>query len=250
MNRALTARAKLMDVYKRFVMAVGTYDIQRLHQLVNNCLKGGLSIHTTLEHVILAKNDMWKTKSYQDDDHEKAFLLLALGGRACCEIGHHALGLPSLSMTRRHTKKEHPLQLSCSAPMETQLMNNLLDSPQFVDAGVTEAKGFQAVVGVQIGIDEISLEQRLRWQHQLNLIAGVCCHSDKHGTVLDFDTITQAIDVSNELKAGRIHLAKEVSRVISDSDQSHTHGFLARRQQWLLLVPSLTTPRYTMHTHF
>ena len=68
-------------------------------------------------------------------------------------------------------------------------------------------------------IDEIKLQERLRWDPRTNMILGVC---REHGgeCVLEFRTMTQADHLVANLVSERVHMASEVSH---DSDHLYLY---------------------------
>ena len=66
------------------------------------------------------------------------------------------------------------------------------------------------IIGMTMPVDEIKLQERLRWDPQTNMILGICQgHGNKCS--LELHSITQADHIVDCLNAGHVHFASEVS---------------------------------------
>ncbi len=86
MGRALLGQAKVLELYKRLMVAIGSHDVPQLRYLVRNGLKNKLSIQTILKRILMAADGVISVRSYEEVDYEKAYIILVLGGRACIEL--------------------------------------------------------------------------------------------------------------------------------------------------------------------
>jgi hypothetical protein len=64
-------------------------------------------------------------------------------------------------------------------------------------------------IGMTMPVDEIKIQERLRWDSRTNMILGICW---EHGSKcsLEFRTVTQADFVVDCLNKGEVHFAAEV----------------------------------------
>jgi hypothetical protein len=201
--RDLSTRTRVCDSYKRFLIAIGQQDIPRLKTLVSVACREGASISLILERINDAINDIYHPRSYTDQDFQRQYLFLTLGGHAVAHLAQKTLGLPSITTTRRHMGSNSFITPSHFTPVVSEMTANLEVSHLPTTPLLSEV-----VIGLQIGIDEIKTESRLRWDPRSNYILGVCRDHSQH-SVLQFKTIVQAEAVINQLKQGQIHYATE-----------------------------------------
>lgn len=206
MAKALFVRARHIDAYKRFVVAVGEGKIPRLHTLVSVSRKAGDSIYAILEKCNRAVREVYRPMSYQEQDFQQLFLFHKLGGVAVAELAHRVFGLPSIETTRRHIATE-PLVASPKMPTLTEMKKNLDHAFPPVDASIMSAH--RVTGGFQLMADEIKLETRMRWDPRTNMILGVC---REHGKTfgLEFRSMAQAVALRDVIKDEKVHLASEV----------------------------------------
>jgi hypothetical protein len=143
--------------------------------------------------------------SYEEADFQRSFLFWKLGGRSAANIAHRTLGCPSIDSARRHVGTK-PLSTSPGMPTLSQITSNL-------------AIGFEhqphdraCIIGMTMPVDEIKIQERLRWDSRTNMILGVC-REDGHKCSLEFRSMTQADFLLDSLNAGHVHFASEVSRL-------------------------------------
>ena len=200
-------------------MLIAQKDIPRLHITACSMLKHARSIHSILEQVQKAADGVYSARSYGEDDFEQQFLFLSLGGRAVAELAHKTQGKPSVAWTRRW--KQHQIHLVCSAgfPTPSTIAHNLDSAPQFLPSFVSpppisipgsNSQILAPIHGLQLVIDEISTEQRIRWDSHTNNLLGFCREHTKD-SVMEFHSIMQARDLADELRDKVVHFASEVS---------------------------------------
>jgi hypothetical protein len=156
-----------------------------------------------IEKIDKAAARQYSPKGYTQADFERAFLIYKLGGRSAANIAHRALGVPSIDATKRHIASA-PLQPSPGFPTWQQLSANLQQCypPE-------NTRSDQPILGMSIQLDELKVQERLRWDPRTNNILGVCREHGKQ-SALEFRSIVQADAVAEALREKRIHLATEV----------------------------------------
>jgi len=101
--RKLVRKANAIDLYKEWVMAVGSGKVERVDRLAKVALANNRGIRGLLDLYNRAAHDVYHTKSYDEDDMLRGLLLWRLGGARVADIAHRSLGLPALRTLRRHT---------------------------------------------------------------------------------------------------------------------------------------------------
>ncbi|KAG6836745.1 hypothetical protein H0H93_003969, partial [Arthromyces matolae] len=205
MGKKLGVRNHQIEGWKRLSMAIANEDIPRISALMRVETRKGHSVYSILEKIDMAARRAYNPHGYEKLDYERAFLILKLGGRAAAEIAHRALGIPSITTIKRHISSS-PIQASSGLPTTTEMSHNL-DICLRSDG---ETRDHRRVIGMTIQVDEIKIQERLRWDPSSNLILGVC---REHGSqcALEFRTIHQADVVQECLRSERIHLASEAT---------------------------------------
>lgn len=210
--RKIGMRNRHLAAWKRLSMAIGREDIPRIQSLMATQHRAGASVFTILEKIDQAARRAYSPRGYQIADFQRAFLIYKLGGRAAANIAHKALGTPSIDATKRHIITA-PLQSSSGFPTVTELKSNLAICypPRLLvqDVGLNET---QRIQGMTMAVDEMKVQERLRWDPRSNHILGVCReHGGCLGTsALEFRSIVQADAVLTGLKDKFIHFATEV----------------------------------------
>lgn len=201
--RAIGVRNLHIDAWKRVHMAIMTSDIPRLRSLLLVAYRAGTSVVSLLEKVKLAAERKYSPKSYDEAQYQLGYLMYMIGGRAAADLAYTTLGIPSIDTSKRHVST-NPLVSSASFPTNTELLHNLNACYPKPSVAVTGKKG------MTIQIDEIKIQERLRWDPKSNKILGVCReHSGQCS--LDFCSMNQADELLGCLQTDVVHLATEVS---------------------------------------
>lgn len=189
-------------------MAIGEQKIDRLHALFRIQLQNGAGpaaiLNKTNQVALLA----YRAKSYEEADYQRAFLFWKLGGRAVATLANHTAGTPSIDTARHHVKTK-PLKTLPGVPTAAEIQANL--AIVFEQQAVREPY----TIGMTMPIDEIKLEERLRWDPHSNMIIGIC-REHGHECVLEFCSMTQAEDVVEKIVSGKVHFALEVCLMALD----------------------------------
>lgn len=135
-------------------------------------------------------------------------LILPSGGRSAANIAQRALGLPSIDTSKRHVATM-PFIPSSVFPTPPEMKFNL--SLCYPNLTIEPASDMGPILGVSIQIDEIKIQERLRWEPSSNRILGVCQeHGGRYSGFLEFHAIYQADNLLKLLLNKDVHLAMEV----------------------------------------
>jgi len=138
---------------------------------------------------------------YTEEELLRSVAYLRIGGSRAAEFAHRAFGAPGLSTVRRNTAIV-PLSASASFPTRAEIQRNIRSA--FENANVCESYGYVLM------IDEIKVEERLRWDPATNNILGVCREHSRH-LGLGFCSVNDVKVLFQEILDGKCHYAKEVS---------------------------------------
>ncbi|KAF8154518.1 hypothetical protein B0H34DRAFT_809113 [Crassisporium funariophilum] len=204
---ALSVRNRRLDAWKRLAVAVGREDIPRIRSLMAREVRAGSSVFAILERIDAAAKRKFIPRGYEQADYERGYLIYMYGGRPAAQIAR-SLGIPSIDTIKRRVAAK-PLQSSPGYPTTAELHTNLAHC--YPDA--TPAASFNPsapVLGMTMQIDEIKIQERLRWDPRSNQILGVC---REHGKAvgLEFRSIHQADALLASLQQEKVHLATEAS---------------------------------------
>jgi hypothetical protein len=153
-----------------------------------------------------AAAQVYKPKNYTERDYLRGLLLWRLGGARLAGIANRMLGLPAVNSLRRHATIAN-LSPSVSRPTKAEVEKNL--DACFADVAdlVKKAK----IVHQVLMVDELKVEERLRWDPATNCIVGLC-REHSHGLPLEFKREHEPTIVFETLgKPDGPHLATEVS---------------------------------------
>ena len=205
-NSAMTigVRNRHLAAWKRLAAAIGREDVPRIRSLMAAQTRVGASVFSIIEKVDQAAARQYSPKGYERADFERAFLIYKLGGRSAANIAHKALGIPSITATKRHIATK-PLQASPGFPTQQELASNLDHcypaSLPPSDSGI--------ILPIAMLLDELKVQERLRLDPPTDYILGICReHGDNCALV--FKSIVQADAVADCLRKKIVHFATEV----------------------------------------
>jgi hypothetical protein len=205
--RTIGVRNKHIDAWKRLSIAIGTENVPRIRSLVAAENRAGASVFSIIEKVKRAALRTYSPRSYQEADYQLAYLIYKIGGRSAANIAQRALGLPSIDTSKRHVA-EIPLIPSSVFPTPSEMKNNL---SMCYPNQTKPTSGMGPILGVSIQIDEIKIQERLRWDPSSNQILGICReHGERYSSIFEFRAIYQADYLLKLLLNKDIHLATEV----------------------------------------
>ncbi|KAJ7900447.1 hypothetical protein B0H13DRAFT_1622421 [Mycena leptocephala] len=183
-TRTIGRKMAAIDEYKELTMAIASGKMAR----VGNLLESGLANHVGVRGLVglCLRASVGKVRATHDAaSMAVGLLLLRLGGSCVAEIGHRALGLPSVSTFRRHTTIR-PLLPSPGMPTVEEIESNIdscLDATGEFSASKSQGMSVRIVHQVLM-LDEIATEKRARYDDRNNKVVGVC---RQHGHKLPLD---------------------------------------------------------------
>ena len=203
--KTIGVRNRNLAGWKRLSIAISQENIPRIRSLLAANHRAGASVFKILEDVDRAARRAYSPKGYDVADYELAFLMYKIGGRATANIAHRALGTPSIDTAKRHVSTS-PIIPSPGFPTSAELQANLATC--YPKNGVSHSA--HSTKGITMQVDEIKIQERLRWEPKSNVILGVC---REHGSycALEFRSVYQADRLLDCLKSKTVHLATEVS---------------------------------------
>jgi len=203
MGRVLAVCNRTVGGYKRLAIAISVGDITRIHSLFRAELRNGAGVFGLLDKINQASQLVYCPKGYEEADYHRAFLIWKLGGRPAANIAYRTLGVPSIDTARRHVSTT-PLVTSAGMPTRDEIDANLA-----IGFEHQEVYG-DRIIGMTMPIDEIKLQERLRWDPRTNMILGVC---REHGSEceLEFRSMAQANHLVANLVSEKVHMASEAS---------------------------------------
>ena len=175
--------------------------------------RAGASVFSILERIKQAAQRTYSSKNYDEADYQLSYLIYKIGGQSAANIAHKALGIPSIDTSKEHVNTM-PLISSSKFPTTTDLIANVstcFGNSTRVSA-VTPAF-HQVTKGVVMQVDELKIQERLRWDPTSNQILGVCQEhtSDcQYPLSLEFRAMHQADALLSGLQSNKVHLATEV----------------------------------------
>ncbi|EJD42455.1 hypothetical protein AURDEDRAFT_67609, partial [Auricularia subglabra TFB-10046 SS5] len=201
-SRKLLCRARALEEHKKFMMAIGSGEVPRLHALVRTALRCKAGIARIVALVDTAGKRVYKPKGYSEEEKLRGILFLRMGGARVAELAHRTCGLPGVS-TLRHSSLTQPLRPSPSAPRGDEVEYNI--SVSFPESSEPRDE----TLGVLM-FDELKVTDAARWCPTTNKILGFCREHSK-GYTMDFATMKEVDLLCDGLNKNDIHLASEAT---------------------------------------
>lgn len=211
-TRNLATKTSAISDMKRIVMAISKQPISRVHVVLTVAMKKGRGVNGILEQLELARQNLYKPKSYDEAEFHKMALFSRLGGARVAFLAQRSSNLPSSRTTDRHLKVA-PLQASPSYPTSQEMELNL--SRQFrADDNYSDFMGLTEIP-CSVPVDEIKIQERLRWDAKTDMILGTCREHGARNVALEFRSLAVADALLNALTHKKldgtdVHLAREV----------------------------------------
>lgn len=228
--RKINVRNRQLQAWKHLALAIGSEDIPCIRSLMARQCRQGRSVFSMLEEVNRAARHCYCPQGYDKADYKRAFLIYKLGRQAAATIAHHTLGIPSINTTMAHISTS-PLQSSPSFPTLLEMSLNI--ASMYPKSRCSQTAGAVMRVGVTIQVDELKLQEWLRWDPCSNMILGTCHEHATRKCSLEFRTEAQADILLDCLRKDEVHLATEVGGFRSLTEDIY---LLITRQQSLLLL--------------
>jgi hypothetical protein len=88
MSRKLISSATTLDEYKKFVMALGDSNVQRIDALIRAGLRKKAGIHGMFQLLDRAMRGVYKPKGFTEEEKLRTVLFLRLGGSRVAGLTH------------------------------------------------------------------------------------------------------------------------------------------------------------------
>ena len=203
-SRQLVTRTQTLDDHKKFLMALGDTKIERVNALIRVGLRRGAGIHSLIQILDRANKSLYKPKDYSEEEMLRGILFLRLGGSHVANLAHRTLGAPGISTLRRNTAIS-PLNPSVGMPTKAEVRRNI--RAVLEDASVHDCYGYVLM------IDEIKVEERLRWDPHSNNVLGLYREHTGH-IGLEFCSAEDVKAMLRRVLNNECHYATEVTTLI------------------------------------
>jgi hypothetical protein len=157
----------MLGQYEQLVMAMSKKSVNQLDALLWAGLNRGVGVRGMMELLNRAQKGLYKPKNFLEEEMSHGLLFLWLGGACVASLAHQTLGLTgvlilccSLAIT--------PLSPSAGFPSKTEIQHNLEAAFKKIHNDTEDGCGYVLM------IDEIKVEERLRWDPLSNKILGLC----------------------------------------------------------------------------
>ncbi|KAK7446038.1 hypothetical protein VKT23_014661 [Stygiomarasmius scandens] len=197
-----------LDDHERLLEALSERNVPRVHQLLAQARRQGMSIPAIISRLRLAFDGLYSPKGFVTDDFYLAVMVLCIGGEHLLKILSEELGLPSLRLLHHKLLfiKVHPTVGRIAMPVVTRNIDSVFLRARLnaiCSVGVPKR-------GAQIMIDEIALNEQAVYLKSENSIGGLCwLHT--HADELKLDSFTKVTKVAKSVAKGDIHLGKEMT---------------------------------------
>ncbi|KAJ7894909.1 hypothetical protein B0H14DRAFT_3426512 [Mycena olivaceomarginata] len=204
-GKKIASRTRALALHKQWVAAVASGKVLRVDRLAATHLNHKVGIAGLMKHWFNASKHIYKPLNYTQEDYLRGLLIWRLGGARLAGIAHRALDLPSVSTLRRHSIVPN-LIASSTHPKPAEIEANLRASFKEIE----ERIGTEGVVHQILMVDELKVEERLRWDPNTNVVLGLC-REHSAGLSLEFVSENEPKLILNELRANKTHLAVEAT---------------------------------------
>ncbi|KAG6820014.1 hypothetical protein H0H93_006478 [Arthromyces matolae] len=218
-RRVLNLQIKVTD-YQRFTVLLASRNITRLRHLVCSLLRHGNSIKSIVVQLERATGDVAIGRSnderWTDRELDLALLARSLGGPKLLYALQKAQGYPS-DRTLRRQRPLISLQGSLKCPTASDIGRNLTDFLSHITFGSGPGP-------MQIMIDDVALDERLRYNGDRNSVIGVCReHSNEYNLqVNDWPSLER---LKAGLEENHLHHGKEATVVAIAPVANLTHYY-------------------------
>jgi hypothetical protein len=178
-------------------MAMSQGSVNRLDALLRAGINRGAGVREMIEPLDRTQKGMYKQKNFTEEEMSRGLLFLQLGGARVANLAHQSLGGLAVSTLRRGTALV-PLSPSVGIPSTDEIQRNL-------QAAFKSSCGCRYV----LIIDEIKVEERLRWDPSSNKILGLCREHTQH-IGMDFCSVNNVKALTQGILCAEFHYAAEV----------------------------------------
>jgi hypothetical protein len=226
-NRNMQQLLGKLNDHKQLMLALAVSDDVAVGRLVRVALRQGSGVRAIVTRLGQAQQGLYHCQSYSvcdPDTHllapfvthdciqkktvDVALLVLRLGGPRLLYALSKSLNLPSLSTVYRHSERSY-LRPSIAFPTMDEVLANI----QSICGPAQAAK--PGIRGFSVMIDEIALEERLRYSAAKDAILGIC---REHVSMCETQNMTgrpisHLMEIKKLLDSGEWHRAKEATLV-------------------------------------
>ena len=174
---------------------IASAEIPRLKVLLQVCFQRGMGMKSIIGRIEDAINKKYSPKKYGDVDWEKAILVLRIGGPRLLHLLHVTDGLLVVSSVYKKCKT-----------LTTNMVAGVDSS--FEHRHNMGSFTHEATTVSSLKMDEIAVENRLRWNKQDNKIYGLC-YQHSHRYDMEFCDISSISNLQNLLATNTVHKTKE-----------------------------------------
>jgi hypothetical protein len=259
--RVLSSKSATIDDWKRLYLALASGKVRNCERLLRVAVNHKRGVRGALQMYADAAMKHYQPRNTDEQSVLMAIVLWRLGGARVAEFAHRAMNLPGLTTLRRYSTMQ-PIIASYRFPTMSDVERNLhaVLSDDLLDT-LRQISHSRSLL-VQLLIDEIATEKRLRYDPKTNRILGVCREHSSEISVT-FDSVEVLEELMKALDDGRVHYASEVGAVISHVKHLLTStscqatvaalGFLTPNKRLYSARPVLlsgTCKREDGHRHF
>ncbi|KAG8753308.1 hypothetical protein FRC12_011587 [Ceratobasidium sp. 428] len=215
-TRKIATVARNLDDHKRFIMAIGSGRVERVHALVAVGLRNGSSVRALLGAYDQAAAGLYKPRGYSEEETLRTFLLLKLGGARVADIAHRSMNSPSISTARKHAPVA-ALRASPATPTLDEVVYNIGIScagcfaENHAEPVADTSDSTLKIQGYVLPFDEMKLQAGLRWDPDTDMILGPCREHIKDPAILKFCSVDQLRLLFDKVNKGEIHLGSEAT---------------------------------------
>ncbi|KAG8681361.1 hypothetical protein FRC11_001206, partial [Ceratobasidium sp. 423] len=167
-NRKASRLLGKLNDHKQLTMALAEVDDVAVSRIVRVALSQGCGPVAIVDRLKKAQEGLYQCQSYSKKNIDIALLSLHLGGPRLLNILSGALNMPSLSTVYRHAERTY-MRPSIAFPTEDEVLANI-ESMCGRAKVATPATGIR---GCSILIDEIALEERVRYSTAEDALVGL-----------------------------------------------------------------------------
>ncbi|CUA75348.1 hypothetical protein RSOLAG22IIIB_05853 [Rhizoctonia solani] len=205
-NRKATRLLGKLSDYKQLLLALSEVDDVAVSRIVQVALRQGCGPAAIVGRLMKAQQGLYRSESYSGKDIDIGLLVLRLGGPRLLESLSKALNLPSSSTIYRHAERLH-LWPSIAFPTENEVLKNIESICGHAQAMNLAIRGFNML------IDEIALEERIRYSLAEDILLGFCreCTTPCQLRNMTGRPISDLYALKKLLDSGKCHRAKEAT---------------------------------------
>ncbi|CUA70771.1 Ubiquitin carboxyl-terminal hydrolase 34 [Rhizoctonia solani] len=205
-NRKATRLLGKLSDHRQLLFALAEVDDVSVSRIVRVALSQGCGPAAIVNRLTEAQQHLYRCQSYSKKDIDIGLLSLRLGGPRLLEILSKALNLPSLSTIYRHAERLH-IKPSLAFPTESEVLANIKTVCGHAQAMKPSTRGFSLL------IDEIALEERVRYSLADDTLVGFCRECTPPGRLRSMTgrPVSDLYDLKKSLDSGECHRAKEAT---------------------------------------